>query len=108
MFDLPLDPQITLDDTIAFHQLLLASGAPISEVNTLRKHFSAVKGGRLAMAAPEAAKVSLLVPDVPLRSLDALSSGPTSPDHSTVADVRALLAKYDLASQAAAFDPCVL
>jgi hydroxypyruvate reductase len=56
-----------------------------------------VKGGRLAMAAPEAAKVSLLLPDVPLRSLDALSSGPTSPDHSTVAEVRALLAKYDLA-----------
>jgi glycerate 2-kinase len=97
MFDLPLDPQVTLDETIAFHQLLLASGAPINEVNTLRKHFSAVKGGRLAMAAPEAAKISLLVPDVPLRSLDALSSGPTSPDHSTVADVRQLLAKYDLA-----------
>ena len=76
--------------------MLLASGAPISEVNTLRKHFSAVKGGRLAMAAPEAAKVSLLLPDVPLRSLDALSSGPTSPDHSTVAEVRDLLAKYDL------------
>jgi hydroxypyruvate reductase len=96
MFDLPLDPQISLDDTIAFHQLLLASGAPISEMNTLRKHFSAVKGGRLAIAAPEAAKVSLLLPDVPLRSLDALSSGPTSPDHSTVAEVRALLEKYDL------------
>ena len=42
MFDLPLDPKISLDDTMAFHQLLLASGAPISEVNTLRKHFSAV------------------------------------------------------------------
>ena len=88
MFDLPLDPQITLEDTQAFHQALLASGAPINEINTLRKHFSAVKGGRLAMAAPEAAKVSLLLPDVPLRSLDALSSGPTSPDHSTVAEVR--------------------
>ena len=99
MFDLPMDPQISLEDTIAFHQLLLASGAPISEINTLRKHFSAVKGGRLAIAAPEAAKVSLLVPDVPLRSLDALSSGPTSPDHSTVAEVRGLLAKYDLAAK---------
>jgi len=96
MFDLPLDPQITLEDTVAFHQLLLGSGAPIHEINTLRKHFSAVKGGRLAMAAPEAGKISLLVPDVPLRSLDALSSGPTSPDHSTVAEVRQLLAKYDL------------
>ncbi len=99
MFDLPLDPQITLKETIAFHQLLLASGAPINEINTLRKHFSAVKGGRLAMAAPEAAKVSLLLPDVPLRTLDALSSGPTSPDHSTVADVRDLLAKYHLAEK---------
>ncbi len=99
IFDLPLDPQITLEETVAFHQLLLASGAPISEINTLRKHFSAVKGGRLSMAAPEALKVSLLLPDVPLRSLDALSSGPTTPDHSTVADVRELLAKYDLAAK---------
>jgi glycerate 2-kinase len=97
IFDLPLDPEITLDETVAFHQLLLASGAPINEVNTLRKHFSAVKGGRLAIAAPEALKVSLLVPDVPLRTLDALASGPSTPDHSTVADARELLAKYDLA-----------
>jgi len=96
MFDLPIDPQITLEDTMAFHDALLASGAPINEINTLRKHFSAVKGGRLAMAAPEATKVSLLLPDVPLRSLDALSSGPTSPDHSTVADARAIITKYDL------------
>jgi hydroxypyruvate reductase len=56
-----------------------------------------VKGGRLAMTAPEAAKVSFLLPDVPLRSLDALSSGPTTPDHSTVQDVRAILARYDMA-----------
>jgi hydroxypyruvate reductase len=97
MFDLPLDPRITLEETIVFHQLLLASGAPINEINTLRKHFSAVKGGRLAMAAPDALKVSLLLPDVPLRTLDALSSGPTSPDHSTVSEVRQLLAKYGLA-----------
>jgi hydroxypyruvate reductase len=97
MFDLPLDPQIGLNDTIAFNEALLASGAPINEINTLRKHFSAVKGGRLAIAAPEATKVSLLLPDVPLRTLDALSSGPTSPDHSTVSDVREVLTKYDLA-----------
>mgnify|MGYP001548055641 CR=1 FL=1 len=97
MFDLPLDPAIGLEDTIAFHEALLGSGAPINEVNTLRKHFSAVKGGRLAIAAPEATKVSLLLPDVPLRTLDALSSGPTSPDHSTVEEVRAILARYDLA-----------
>jgi hydroxypyruvate reductase len=99
MFDLPIDPQITLDDTVAFHQALLASGAPINEVNILRKHFSAVKGGRLAIAAAAATKVSLLLPDVPLRSLDALSSGPTSPDHSTIAEVRDLLGKYCLAEK---------
>lgn len=99
MFDLPLDAQITLEDTRAFHELLLASGAPINEINTLRKHFSAVKGGRLAMAAPDAQKVSILLPDVPLRSLDALSSGPTSPDHSTVAEVRELLERYKLAER---------
>ncbi|HUN86086.1 MAG TPA: DUF4147 domain-containing protein [Terracidiphilus sp.] len=97
MFDLPLDPEIGLEDTMAFHDALLASGAPINEINTLRKHFSAVKGGRLAITAPDAMKVSLLLPDVPLRTLDALSSGPTSPDHSTVDESRAILAKYDLA-----------
>jgi len=96
LFDLPLDPQISLEDTREFHQALLASGAPINEMNTLRKHFSQVKGGRLAMAAPDATKVSLLLPDVPLRSLDALSSGPTSPDHSTIADARELISKYGL------------
>jgi len=96
MFDLPLDPNISLDDTIVFHQALLGSGAPINEINTLRKHFSAVKGGRLAIAAPEAQKVSLLLPDVPLRTLDALSSGPTSPDHTTVGDVRDLISRYSL------------
>lgn len=96
MFDLPLDAHVTLEDTIEFNRLVLASGAPINEINTLRKHFSAVKGGRLAMAAPEALKISLLLPDVPLRTLDALASGPSTPDHSTIADVRELLGKYGL------------
>jgi len=99
MFDLPLDPQISLQDTTAFHDALVGSGAPINEINTLRKHFSAVKGGRLAMAAPDAMKVSLLLPDVPLRTLDALSSGPTSPDHSTVDEVHEIIEKYDLAKK---------
>lgn len=97
MFDLPLDAHIGLDDTMAFHETLLGSGAPINEINTLRKHFSAVKGGRLAIAAPEALKVSLLLPDVPLRTLDALSSGPTSPDHSTVDEVHEIIGKYGMA-----------
>jgi hydroxypyruvate reductase len=104
MFDLPLDSRIGLEDTQEFHQALLGSGAPINEINTLRKHFSTVKGGRLAIAAPEALKVSLLVPDVPLRTLDALSSGPTSPDHSTVDEVHEILERYDLAAK---FAPAV-
>lgn len=99
MFDLPLDPQIRLEDTVIFHEALLGSGAPINEINTLRKHFSAVKGGRVAIAAPEALKVSLLLPDVPLRTLDALSSGPTSPDHSTVEEVHEIIQKYNLAEK---------
>jgi glycerate 2-kinase len=96
LFDLPLDPEISLEDTMVFHEALLSCGAPITEINTIRKHFSAVKGGRLAIAAAEAAKLSILLPDVPLRSLDTLASGPTSPDHTTVEEVRAILAKYDL------------
>ena len=55
------------------------------------------KGGRLAIAAPEACKVSLLLPDVPLRSLDALASGPSTPDHTTVDDVRTILDHYNIA-----------
>jgi glycerate 2-kinase len=96
LFDLPLDPEISLEDTMVFHQALIASGAPITEVNTIRKHFSAVKGGRLAIAAPESTKISILLPDVPLRSLDTLASGPTSPDHTTVEEAQAILAKYNL------------
>src|SRR5882757_4592739 len=99
MFELPLDPKITLEETIAFHQLLLGSGAPINEMNTLRKHFSAVKGGRLAMAAPEGTKINLLLPDVPLQSLDALSSGPTSPNNSTLVEVRELIDRYALGAK---------
>jgi glycerate 2-kinase len=106
MFDLPLDPQISLQDTIVFHDALLGSGAPINEINTLRKHFSAVKGGRLAIAAQDAMKVSLLLPDVPLRTLDALSSGPTSPDHSTVDEVHEIIERYNLARKLPASVRC--
>jgi glycerate 2-kinase len=99
LFDLPLDPDISLEDAMGFHQALISSGAPITEINVIRKHFSAVKGGRLALAAAEATKLSILLPDVPLRSLGTLASGPTFPDHSTVAEVHAILAKYNLLAQ---------
>jgi hydroxypyruvate reductase len=96
LFDLPLDSKISLADTIAFHQALIASGAPIGEINILRKHFSAVKGGRLATAAPRAAKLTLQVVDVPLHRADAVASGPTLADPSTVDDCRELLQRYRL------------
>jgi glycerate 2-kinase len=96
LFDLPLDGDISLDDTMAFHQVLIGSGAPITEINTIRKHFSAVKGGRLAMACAEAAKLSILLPDVPLRSLDILASGPTYPDQTTVNDALEIISRYGM------------
>jgi hydroxypyruvate reductase len=96
MMELPLDNSISLADTIAFHQALVHSGASIVEINCVRKHFSAVKGGRLALAAGSAAKISLLVSDVPPAHLDALASGPTIPDPTTITDCREILARYSL------------
>jgi len=96
MMELPLDPAISLQDTIAFHQALVHSGANIVEMNCVRKHFSAVKGGRLALAASNVRKLTLLVSDVPPAHLDALASGPTLPDTTTVVDCREILARYKL------------
>jgi hydroxypyruvate reductase len=75
------------------------SGAPIAEINTLRKHLSAVKGGRLAQAAYPAQQVSLMVSDVPDSTPDALASGPTMPDSTSVANCYAILEKYALLGQ---------
>jgi hydroxypyruvate reductase len=101
MMELPLDEAISLDDTIAFHRTLVLSGASIIEMNCVRKHFSAVKGGRLALAAcalaaGRAQTLSLLVSDVPPAHLDALGSGPTIGDPTTVAECREILARYEL------------
>jgi glycerate 2-kinase len=80
------DPDITLPDLAATYKALVNSGAPIAEINAVRKHLSAVKGGRMAQAAQGAQQVSVLVSDVPENALDSLSSGPTMPDSSTVED----------------------
>jgi hydroxypyruvate reductase len=96
MMELPLDDAISLDDTVAFHRALVHSGASIVEMNCVRKHFSAVKGGRLALAAGAAQTLSLLVSDVPPAHLDALGSGPTVADTTTVAECREILARYSL------------
>jgi glycerate 2-kinase len=96
MFELPLDEKITLQETQVLYQALVGSGATIAEINTVRKHFSAVKGGRLAAAAPRSGRCSLLLSDVAPRYLDALASGPTLPDTSTVAECRGILDRYAL------------
>jgi glycerate 2-kinase len=99
MMELPLDCSISVEDTRAFHQALIHSGASITEVNCVRKHFSAVKGGRLGLAAQALPSLTVLVSDVPAGHLDALGSGPTLPDPSTVAQCRAVLDKYHLLPQ---------
>src|ERR1700753_580484 len=82
----PIDDEISLDDLIATYRALVHSGAPIAEINAVRKHLSAVKGGRLAQAAFPAQQVSLFVSDVPDNTPDALASGPTMPDSTSVED----------------------
>ncbi|MBB6146500.1 hydroxypyruvate reductase [Silvibacterium bohemicum] len=96
MMELPLDERISLDDAIAFHETLVASGASITEINTVRKYFSAVKGGRLALAAPDAGKLSLLLADVPLKDLGAVASSPTLPDQSTPEECLDVLRRFHL------------
>src|SRR6201984_3252335 len=100
----PIDDDIALDDLMATYRALVLSGAPIAEINATRKHLSAVKGGRLATAAYPAQQVSLLVSDVPDNTPDALASGPTMPDSTTVEDCYAIAAKHRLLEQ---FPPSV-
>jgi glycerate 2-kinase len=99
MFELPYDSRISFADTQVLYQALVGSGATIAEINVVRKHFSAVKGGRLAASAPQAGRFTLLVADVAPRFLDALASGPTLPDSSTVAECREILHRYHLAER---------
>jgi glycerate 2-kinase len=95
----PIDEEISLDDLIGTYRALVLSGAPIAEINAVRKHLSAVKGGRLALAASSAQQVSLLVSDVPDNTPNALASGPTMPDSTTIEDCYRIAGKYDLLKQ---------
>jgi len=101
---------ITLAQKQQTTRALLRSGAPIGEVNTVRKHLSRIKGGRLARAGARAAGiVTLAISDVPRDEPSAIASGPTVPDPTTLADARALVARYALdiddAVRAALHDP---
>jgi hydroxypyruvate reductase len=89
-------PGLTLEDKQAVNKALLASGADINQMNVVRKHLSAIKGGRLAAAAHPARVVSLLISDVPGDDPSGIASGPTVPDPSTFADARAILARYGI------------
>ena len=87
-------PGLTLADKQDVNRALLKSGANIVEMNTLRKHLSAIKGGRLAIAAQPARVLSWLISDVPNDDPGVIGSGPTVPDRTTFADALAVLAKY--------------
>ena len=96
LMELPLYDEMQLEDVQAVHRALVTCGAPIEAMNTVRKHLSAVKGGRLAAAAGKARKITLAVTDVPAGKESALASGPTLPDPSTIGDVERILAQNDL------------
>jgi glycerate 2-kinase len=91
-----LEAGISVETLAATHKALVESGAPIAAMNAVRKHLSAVKGGRLAAAAAPAEQLTIFVSDVPAGQLDALSSGPTMPDSSTVDDVYRIAEEYGL------------
>jgi hydroxypyruvate reductase len=87
---------VTLDEKAALMSQFLRCGAPIQEINTVRKHLSGIKGGRLAVAAAPARIVSLIVSDVIGDDLSIIASGPTAPDSSTFADALSVLEKYHI------------
>lgn len=91
----PAEP-ITLAEKKAVNEALLASGAPIGQMNMLRKHLSRVKGGQLAAAAYPARMLSLLISDVPGDDPAFIGSGPTVGDTSTVDDARAVLERWNI------------
>ena len=92
----PLDIRMTLEDVIAVNHALVHCGAPIAQINAIRKHLSAIKGGRLSRAAGRARQTSLLISDVPAEAPDALASGPTMADPTTVGDCYAIAESYKL------------
>jgi len=95
-------PGITLEEKQAINKALLKSGAAIDEMNCVRKHLSAIKGGRLATRCAPARVVTLLISDVPGDAPEVIASGPTVPDSTTCADALAILARYGIDIPAAA------
>jgi hydroxypyruvate reductase len=96
LLEKPIDPGISLQDMEHFNRVLVGAGVPIEEMNVIRKHLSAVKGGRLAIQAHPAAQLTVYITDVPEQLPSMVSSGPTLPDESTVEQAYDLLKHYDL------------
>jgi glycerate 2-kinase len=103
LFELPLASSLTfegrtfsVDEMRRFNEVLVTCGGTIEEINVIRKHFSAVKGGRLALAASPARQITLYVSDVPESMPSMVASGPTMPDESTIGDCRQLLTRYGI------------
>ncbi len=99
MFERPADPAMTLEDLQSVNRTLVGCGAVIGEMNTVRRRLSAVKGGRLADAAPASRQLSLYLSDVNSNDLAAVASGPTLPDPSSDADLARIVERYDLLSK---------
>jgi hydroxypyruvate reductase len=91
MIEKALDSSVTVEETTQFYRALVQSGLPITQMNALRKHFSRVKGGRLAVAAQKATQCTLLISDVPENMLHVVGSGPSLPDPSTTEECRRII-----------------
>ena len=99
VFEQPIDPAISLTDLREFNRVLVTCGLPIEHMNILRKHVSAVKGGRLAIRARPARQLTIFISDVPDHLPSMVASGPTMPDESTVEQAYTLAAEKGLAGQ---------
>jgi len=96
LLEKPIDPAISLTDLIEFNRVLVGCGLPIEQINILRKHLSAVKGGRLSVRAQPARELTIFVSDVPDHLPSMVASGPTMPDESTVEQCYALAEQHYL------------
>lgn len=97
-FELPISATITLADLVEMNRLLISGELTIVETNTIRKHLSTVKGGRLAVAAAPAQQLTLYISDVPRGYRSFVASGPSMPDDSTIQDMNMLIQRYKLTS----------
>jgi hydroxypyruvate reductase len=99
MFERPLDPSISLADLVEFNRVLVTGDLPIEQINTLRKHLSAVKGGRLGARAYPARQLTIFISDVPDHLPSMVASGPTMPDESTTEQCHALAEQHGLVAK---------